>query len=118
MAAARRLHLTAFMRPVSLHTAAWRYPGAWPDANFNFGHIVRLIQKLEAGKVDGFFMADHLAVLNMPIDALKRSLGGRGAAAKAAPAKAKPASKSKTESKDDAPAKRRAPPRKKTTKAS
>ncbi len=69
----RKLRLTAFMRPVSLHTAAWRYPGAWPDANFNFGHIVRLIQKLEAGKIDGFFMADHLAVLNMPMDALKRS---------------------------------------------
>src|SRR3954468_14476564 len=69
----RRLHLTAFMRPVSLHTAAWRYPGAWADANFNFSHIVRFIQKLEAGKFDGFFMADHLAVLNMPMDALKRS---------------------------------------------
>jgi alkanesulfonate monooxygenase len=69
----RKLRLTAFMRPVSLHTAAWRYPGAWPDANFNFGHIVRFIQKLEAGKIDGFFMADHLAVLNMPMDALKRS---------------------------------------------
>jgi alkanesulfonate monooxygenase len=69
----RQLRLTAFMRPVSLHTAAWRYPGAWPDANFNFGHIVRFIQKLEAGKIDGFFMADHLAVLNMPMDALKRS---------------------------------------------
>jgi hypothetical protein len=27
------------MRPVSLHTAAWRYPGAWPDANFNFQHL-------------------------------------------------------------------------------
>ena len=61
------------MRPVSLHTAAWRYPGAYPDANFNFGHIVRFIQKLEAGRIDGFFMADHLAVLNMPMDALKRS---------------------------------------------
>ena len=47
--------------------------GAWPDANFNFAHIVRLIQKLEAGRIDGFFMADHLAVLNMPMDALKRS---------------------------------------------
>ncbi len=69
----RKLHLTAFMRPVSLHTAAWRYPGAWPDGNFNFAHIVRLIQKLEEGKIDGFFMADHLAVLNMPMDALKRS---------------------------------------------
>ena len=61
------------MRPVSLHTAAWRYPGAYPDANFNFQHIVRFAQTLERGKVDGFFMADHLAVLNMPMDALKRS---------------------------------------------
>ena len=71
--AQRQLKLGAFMRPVSIHTGAWRYPGAWPDANFNFPHIKRLIQKLEAGKFDAFFMADHLAVLNMPIDALKRS---------------------------------------------
>ena len=71
--AKRQLRLGAFMRPVSIHTGAWRYPGAWPDANFNFGHIKRLIQKLEAGKFDAFFMADHLAVLNMPVNALKRS---------------------------------------------
>src|ERR1700760_5047225 len=71
--AKRQLKLGAFMRPVSIHTGAWRYPGAWPDANFNFAHIKRLIQKLEAGKFDAFFMADHLAVLNMPISALKRS---------------------------------------------
>ena len=61
------------MRPVSLHTAAWRYPGAFPDANFNFEHIKRFAQTLERGCVDAFFMADHLAVLNMPMDALKRS---------------------------------------------
>ena len=71
--AKRQLRLGAFMRPVSIHTGAWRYPGAWPDANFNFPHIKQLIQKLEAGKFDAFFMADHLAVLNMPISALKRS---------------------------------------------
>jgi alkanesulfonate monooxygenase len=71
--ATRQLKLGAFMRPVSIHTGAWRYPGAWPDANFNFAHLKRLIQKLEHGKFDAFFMADHLAVLNMPIDALKRS---------------------------------------------
>ena len=71
--AKRKLRLGAFMRPVSIHTGAWRYPGAWPDANFNFAHIKRLIQKLESGKFDAFFMADHLAVLNMPISALKRS---------------------------------------------
>jgi FMN-dependent oxidoreductase (nitrilotriacetate monooxygenase family) len=61
------------MRPVSLHTGAWRYPGAYADANFNFGHIKSFIQKLEAAKFDAFFMADHLAVLNMPVEALKRS---------------------------------------------
>src|ERR1700726_1718739 len=71
--AKRQLRLGAFMRPVSIHTGAWRYPGAWPDANFNFAHIKQLIRKLEAGKFDAFFMADHLAVLNMPINALKRS---------------------------------------------
>lgn len=71
--AKRQLRLGAFMRPVSIHTGAWRYPGAIPDANFNFPVLKRLIQKLEAGKFDAFFMADHLAVLNMPIDALKRS---------------------------------------------
>jgi alkanesulfonate monooxygenase len=73
MSERRQLRLGAFMRPVSLHTAAWRYPGAYPDANFNFQHIVRFAQTLERGKIDGFFMADHLAVLNMPMDALKRS---------------------------------------------
>jgi alkanesulfonate monooxygenase len=61
------------MRPASIHTGAWRYPGAWPDANFNFAHIKHCAQRLEAAKFDAFFMADHMAVLNMPIDALKRS---------------------------------------------
>ncbi len=69
----RQLHLGAFMRPVSIHTAWWRYPGAYPDANFNFKHIARMAQKLEAGKFDAFFMADHLALLNMPMNALMRS---------------------------------------------
>ncbi|MEW6642769.1 MAG: LLM class flavin-dependent oxidoreductase [Pseudomonadota bacterium] len=73
MAAPRQLHLGAFMRPISIHTGAWRYPGAFPDANFNLSHIKRFIQTLERGKFDAFFMADHLAVLNMPINALKRS---------------------------------------------
>ncbi|VBB86306.1 Putative monooxygenase [Podospora comata] len=69
----KQLHLTAFMRPVSLHTGAWRYPGAVPNANFSLPHLKSFIQKLEAAKFDAFFMADHLAVLNMPIDALQRS---------------------------------------------
>jgi len=69
----RKLHLGAFMRPTTIHTGAWRYPGAWPDANFNFAHLRHLAQTLERGRFDAFFMADHLAVLNMPIEALKRS---------------------------------------------
>src|ERR1041385_7333378 len=69
----RQLRLGAFMRPVSLHTGAWRYPGAYPDANFNYAHLKRFAQKLEHGKLDAFFMADHMAVLNMPANVLKRS---------------------------------------------
>ncbi len=71
--AGRQLRLGAFMRPATIHTGAWRYPGAFPDANFNLAHITRFAQTLERGRFDAFFMADHLAVLNMPIDALKRS---------------------------------------------
>ncbi|MGH7109025.1 MAG: LLM class flavin-dependent oxidoreductase [Stellaceae bacterium] len=69
----RQLRLGAFMRPVGIHTAWWRYPGAWPDANFNLRHLVRFAQKLEEGRFDAFFMADHLSVLNMPMAALQRS---------------------------------------------
>lgn len=69
----RHMKLGAFMRPVSIHTAAWRYPGGTPDANFNLEALIRYAKKLEEGLFDAFFMADHLAVLNMPMDALKRS---------------------------------------------
>jgi FMN-dependent oxidoreductase (nitrilotriacetate monooxygenase family) len=68
-----KLHLAAFMRPISIHTGAWRYPGGIPDANFNFPAIVNFAQRLEEARFDAFFMADHLAMLNMPMDALKRS---------------------------------------------
>ena len=73
MSSERQLRLGAFMRPASIHTAAWRYPGGTPDANFNLEAIVGYAKKLEQGCFDAFFMADHLAVLNMPMDALKRS---------------------------------------------
>lgn len=73
MARSRQLHLGAFMRPVSIHTGAWRYPGAIRDANFNLTALKRFAQRLEQAKFDAFFMADHLGVLNMPIEALKRS---------------------------------------------
>jgi len=70
---AKQLHLGAFMRPVSIHTGAWRYPGAVRDANFSLAAIERFIRSLEAAKFDYFFMADHLGVLNLPRHALMRS---------------------------------------------
>src|ERR1700742_4254525 len=73
MSGSRQLHFCAFMRPTTIHTGAWRYPGAVPDANFNLPYLKRFAQTLERGKFDAFFMADHLAVLNMPVNALKRS---------------------------------------------
>src|SRR6516165_8489935 len=72
MTGSRQLHLGAFMRPVGIHTGWWRYPGAYADANFNLHHMVRFIQKLEEGRFDAFFMADHMALLNMNIAALRR----------------------------------------------
>ncbi|MCC7123012.1 MAG: LLM class flavin-dependent oxidoreductase [Gammaproteobacteria bacterium] len=61
------------MRPAIIHSAGWRWPGGFADANFNFEHLKRFAQTLERGCFDAFFMADHLAVLNMPMEALKRS---------------------------------------------
>ncbi|HMM76516.1 MAG TPA: LLM class flavin-dependent oxidoreductase [Gammaproteobacteria bacterium] len=69
----RQLHLGAFMRPAIIHSAGWRWPGGFADANFNFAHLKRFAQTLERGCFDAFFMADHLAVLNVPMEALKRS---------------------------------------------
>ncbi len=73
MSVSRMLHLGAFMRPAAIHTGAWRYPGADRNANFSLAQMRRSIQRLEQAKFDAFFMADHLAVLNMKVDALRRS---------------------------------------------
>ncbi len=52
MAAACQLKLGAFMRSVSTHTAAWRYP----DDNFNFTHLKQFAQMPERAKFDALFM--------------------------------------------------------------
>lgn len=61
------------MRPVSIHTGAWRYPGGLPDGNFNFAHYRRFAQTLERGRFDAIFLADSLAIPKIPIEALERS---------------------------------------------
>jgi FMN-dependent oxidoreductase (nitrilotriacetate monooxygenase family) len=73
MSESKKLRFGAFMRPASIHTASWQYPGQFADANFNFAHQIRFAQTLERGLFDAMFMADHLALLNMPMAALKRS---------------------------------------------
>ncbi len=72
-AAPRRLHLGAFLRPVSIHTAAWRYPGGLPDGNVNFAHYRRFAETLERGRFDAIFLADSLALPRLPPGALERS---------------------------------------------
>ncbi len=69
----RQLHLGAFMRPASIHTAGWRWPGAISDSNFNFAAHVRYAQTLERACFDAIFLADSQAVLPMAMPALKRS---------------------------------------------
>ena len=59
------------MRPVSIHTAAWRYPGAFPDANFNLGAWCAS-RNSGARPVRRFFHGRPPAVMNMPMT-LKRS---------------------------------------------
>jgi hypothetical protein len=54
MARVRQLKLGAFMRPASIHTGAWRFPGAYPDANFNFAYLKRFAQRLEQARFDAF----------------------------------------------------------------
>ena len=73
MSEKRQLHFGAFIKPVSLHQASWRYPGAYSDANLNIAHLKRLARTLERGRFDALFTADHLALLDLPMSALKRS---------------------------------------------
>ncbi|AET92280.1 nitrilotriacetate monooxygenase [Burkholderia sp. YI23] len=68
-----QMGLWAFFRPTTIHTAGWRFPGANPRANFDLAELTRAAIKLEAACFDALFMADHLALLNMPMDGLKRS---------------------------------------------
>jgi FMN-dependent oxidoreductase (nitrilotriacetate monooxygenase family) len=65
--------LWAFLRPTTIHSAGWRFPGANPRANFDLGELTRAATKLENACFDALFMADHLSLLNMPMDGLKRS---------------------------------------------
>ncbi|MFM0632256.1 LLM class flavin-dependent oxidoreductase [Paraburkholderia xenovorans] len=68
-----QMGLWAFFRPTTIHTAGWRFPGANPRANFDLAELTRAAATLENACFDALFMADHLSLLNMPMDGLKRS---------------------------------------------
>lgn len=68
-----QMGLFAFFRPTTIHTAGWRFPGANPRANFDLAELTRAAAKLEGACFDALFTADHLSLLNMPMDGLKRS---------------------------------------------
>lgn len=68
-----QMGLWAFFRPTTIHTAGWRFPGANPRANFDLAELTRAAAKLENACFDALFMADHLSLLNMPMDGLSRS---------------------------------------------
>ena len=61
-----------FHAPVSIHAGAWRYPGAFAGCQFQFRAFAVVSPRRWSGaRFDAFFMADHLAVLNMPLEALQ-----------------------------------------------
>lgn len=56
----------------SIHSGAWRYPGAQPDFQSSFEQMKWFAQTLEQGCFDGLFLPDSLAVRAAPIEALAR----------------------------------------------
>jgi alkanesulfonate monooxygenase SsuD/methylene tetrahydromethanopterin reductase-like flavin-dependent oxidoreductase (luciferase family) len=64
----RRLH-AADLHPYRRVALSWRMAGR----QLNLARIRQLIAVFEAAKFGAFFMADHLAVLNMPEETLRRS---------------------------------------------
>ena len=73
MSARRQLHFNAFMRPVTIHTDAWRYPGAWPDLwrNLSYGYEV-------GQQSDMLFSARFEDILHLPPAQAREALGWRG----------------------------------------
>ncbi|KAL1907864.1 hypothetical protein Sste5344_006287 [Sporothrix stenoceras] len=70
----KTMHLTTMLRPITFHTGGWRYPGSEPNAGFDINLLKKYTRQLEAAKVDAVFLADDLAVPNVPMDALARSV--------------------------------------------
>jgi len=62
----RRLHLNAFLMAHGHHEAAWRLPGADPEAETDIEHWKRLARIAEAARFDAVFLADAPALWASP----------------------------------------------------
>jgi FMN-dependent oxidoreductase (nitrilotriacetate monooxygenase family) len=56
-----QMHVNLFLAAVGHHEAAWRLPGARPDAPLDFEHYRHAAAVAERGKLDSVFLADNLA---------------------------------------------------------
>ncbi|MEV4419957.1 NtaA/DmoA family FMN-dependent monooxygenase [Patulibacter sp. NPDC049589] len=72
MSAPRRLVLNAFLKPPGEYLAAWRHPGARPDAGVSLGAFTDLARRAERAGFDAIFLADLVAVPLESPDVLSR----------------------------------------------
>ncbi|ONH35916.1 nitrilotriacetate monooxygenase [Protofrankia sp. BMG5.30] len=68
----RRLHLNAFLKPPGEFLAAWRHPGAVPDAGVNIRHLIDLARTAERARFDALFFADLVGVPFADQEVLRR----------------------------------------------
>src|SRR5262245_41073749 len=59
-----KMHLGVFFKNTGHHIAAWRHPGAQPDAGVNIQHYAACAQTSERAGFDFLFFADSAAVKN------------------------------------------------------
>lgn len=78
MARKDSLKLGAFLMTAGHHVAAWRHPGAQPDAGVSLRHYIELAQAAERAKFDHIFFADNVAVSNFTPEALRRTARADG----------------------------------------
>jgi alkanesulfonate monooxygenase len=68
-----KMHVGVFFKNTGHHIAAWRHPGAQPDAGINIEHYAHCAQAAERAGFDFLFFADSAAVREAPLEPLSRS---------------------------------------------
>jgi alkanesulfonate monooxygenase SsuD/methylene tetrahydromethanopterin reductase-like flavin-dependent oxidoreductase (luciferase family) len=79
------LHLGVAVDGAGRHPAAWRHPGARPDALFTAAYYVELTQRAEADGLDLVAFDDAMAVQSDRVDRVRGRLDALSIAARVAP---------------------------------